>query len=253
MLPEALSDRTFDKNIVFQLKTVVILQSNYIPWKGYFDLIHDADEFIFYDEVKYTKNDWRNRNQIYSKNGLQWLSIPISKEAVKLKISEVEIPNSEWQELHFKTLWLTYKKAAYFHQLEPILTYLYQENNWNHLSELNHKSIEYISNWLGIESKLTNSADYPLQGDRVERLVNLLEHVKATRYISGPSAKDYLGKDELEMFNSKGIQVDFKSYSGYPEYNQLNSPFTHGVSILDMIANVPKEEIPNLIWGWRNE
>ncbi len=252
LLSEALSGCTFGKNIVFELKTVVILQSNYIPWKGYFDLIHDADEFIFYDEVKYTKNDWRNRNLIHTKNGLQWLSIPIHKEAVKLKISEVEIQNKDWQELHFKTLWLTYKKAPYFNQLEPVLEHFYHEREWQNLSELNQYTIRYLSNWLGLDCKLTNSSDYPLEGDRVLRLVNLLAHVKADKYISGPSAKDYLGPEELELFTSHGIEVTFKDYSGYTSYTQLNEPFTHGVSILDMIANVSKDQIPELIWGWRN-
>src|SRR4051812_8183445 len=104
---------------------VVILQSNYIPWKGYFDLINDADIFVFYDEVKYTKNDWRNRNKIYTKNGMQWLTIPIHKDAVKQKISEVEMPDNSWQELHHKSLEFGYKSAPYYKQLEPLLTELY--------------------------------------------------------------------------------------------------------------------------------
>ena len=98
---------------------VVVLQSDYVPWKGYFDLIHDADVLVYYDEVQYTKNDWRNRNRIYPKNGLQWLSIPIAKAAVKLKISEVELPASDWQKAHYKSLYYGYKRAPCFDQLEP--------------------------------------------------------------------------------------------------------------------------------------
>src|SRR3954469_16903743 len=96
---------------------VVVLQSNYVPWKGYFDLIHDADLFVFYDEVKYTKNDWRNRNKIFTTNGVQWLTIPISKDAVKQKISQVEIKDNGWQELHYKSLFFGYKSAPFFNQL----------------------------------------------------------------------------------------------------------------------------------------
>ena len=58
-------------------KKVAILQSNYIPWKGYFDIINLVDEFIIYDDCQYTKNDWRNRNRIKTCNGLQWLTIPV--------------------------------------------------------------------------------------------------------------------------------------------------------------------------------
>src|SRR6185436_12370323 len=98
----------------------VVLQSNYLPWRGYFDLIQNADVFVFYDEVQYTKNDWRNRNRICSKNGVQWLTIPISRDAVKLKISEVHLPDARWQEDHFQTLRHSYKPARFYEQIEPL-------------------------------------------------------------------------------------------------------------------------------------
>src|SRR5436305_3143233 len=99
----------------------VVLQSNYVPWKGYFDLIQNADVFVYYDEVQYTKNDWRNRNRICSKNGHHWLTIPVSRDAVKLKISEVPLPDSCWQLDHFKTLSHSYLPAPYFRQIQPLL------------------------------------------------------------------------------------------------------------------------------------
>jgi hypothetical protein len=70
--------------------------------------------------VQYTKNDWRNRNRIYTKNGLQWLTIPISADAVKLKISEVEIKDHNWQDLHYKTISLGYAKGAILSPVETI-------------------------------------------------------------------------------------------------------------------------------------
>src|SRR3569832_2375965 len=115
--------------------TVVILQSNYLPWKGYFDLIHDADAFVFYDEVKYTKNDWRNWFLFYSKNGIQWLTIPILKDAVKLKISEVRVDHREWQNLHFDTIYFAYKRAPYFSQVEMLFNDFYKIRTWLNLSE----------------------------------------------------------------------------------------------------------------------
>ena len=113
---------------------VVVLQSNYLPWRGYFDLIHDADLFVYYDEVQYTKNDWRNRNRICSKNGLQWLTIPIAKSAVKQKISEVALPDPRWQVDHFKSLYFSYKPAPCFHQLEPLLHEVYEQQQWTTLA-----------------------------------------------------------------------------------------------------------------------
>lgn len=230
---------------------VVILQSNYIPWKGYFDLIHDADVFVWYDEVQYTKNDWRNRNKLYSKNGLQWLTIPIAKDAVKQRISEVTFPDPRWQQDHFKSLYSCYKRAQHFAQLEPLLSQVYVDMKWDALSRVNRHLIETITRLLGIQTQFKDSKDFTLEGDRVRRLVNLLKQVGATEYISGPSAKDYMSGSE-NLFSDADIRLTWKDYSGYPSYPQLREPLEHGVTILDMLANLPLAEIPWHIWGWRH-
>lgn len=228
-------------------KKVVVLQSNYIPWKGYFDLINDADVFCFYDEVKYTKNDWRNRNKIHSKNGLHWLSIPIDKNAVKLKISEVKFRDHLWQEQHFNTLWLSYKKAPFFNQLEPFLLDFYKNKNWESLSEFNQYSIEKISDFIGISTIFVNSLDYDLKKDRVNRLITLVMDLGATEYISGPSAKVYL-KDFEYLFESNNIKISYKNYDDYPSYKQLSEPFENYVSIVDLLANIHQDQIQDYIW-----
>lgn len=229
---------------------VVVLQSNYFPWKGYFDLIHDADFFIFYDTAKYTKNDWRNRNRIYTANGLQWLTIPISADAVKLKINEVTFKDSNWQELHYKTLLYGYKKAPYFRQLDPLLNEILLDQKWTHLSMLNQFIIKKISQLLGLNTEFLYSENFNTDGATVERLVQLLKQANTTEYISGPSAKNYLtGKEHLFLENN--ILLTFKEYPVYPEYKQLSQPFRHDVSIIDLIANVSFEEIKNYIWDFR--
>ena len=81
------------------MKKVAVLQSNYIPWKGYFDIIHDVDLFIFHDDLQYTKNDWRNRNKIYTQNGLSWLSIPVGTNEHRL-ILDVKMNEKKWQKEH---------------------------------------------------------------------------------------------------------------------------------------------------------
>lgn len=217
---------------------VVILQSNYLPWKGYFDLIQNADVFIHYDEVQYTKNDWRNRNRVCSRNGCSWLTIPVSRESVKLKISEVLLPTTDWQAEHFKTLYHCYRPAPYFAQLEPLLHEIYQSRRWTYLSELNHFCAERIARLLGLETKFLDSRNFDLTGGRVERLVSLLRQVGATEYLSGPAAREYLAGSE-HLFTAAGIRLLFKSYAGYPEYPQLHSPFEHAVSVVDVLANVP--------------
>jgi hypothetical protein len=219
-----------------------IIQSNYIPWKGYFDIINDVDVFCFYDEVKYTKNDWRNRNKIYSKNGLHWITIPIPKDAVRLKISEVIITDKSWQEQHYKMLMTTYGGAPYFSQLEYFMNELFVKNKWENLSELNQFSIKLISEYIGIKTEFVNSKGYKLSGNRVERLINLVKDLGGSEYISGPSAKDYLQNFE-HLFEENNIKLTYKEYPVYPDYKQLRLPFEHFVSILDLIANIEQNEI----------
>lgn len=229
---------------------VVILQSNYIPWKGYFDLINDADLFVFYDEVQYTKNDWRNRNRIYTKNGLQWLTIPIGLEAVKQKISDVKISDHKWQLQHHKTISMGYARAPYKDQLESLLEEAYIHTQWEKLVDLNRFLTRRISSMIGIHTEFRDSKDFNLEGDRVERLINLLKQVGATEYISGPAAKDYLSSHE-HLFSKNNIHLTYKDYKGYPEYKQLSEPFENAVSIIDLIANVEINQIKNYIWKWR--
>jgi len=96
------------------MKKVAILQSNYIPWKGYFDLINQVDDFVIYDCVQYTKNDWRNRNQIKSKGGLQWLTIPVSVKSRSQLINETIVANNIWADKHLKSLIQTYSKSKFY-------------------------------------------------------------------------------------------------------------------------------------------
>ena len=227
---------------------VVILQSNYIPWKGYFDLINDADIFVYYDEVQYTKNDWRNRNKIYSVNAEQWLTIPIAKDAVKWKISEVEIADSSWQVLHHKSIYYAYKKAPYFSQIEPLINEVSLEMKRSSLIQLNRYLIEKIAQMIGITTTFVDSKSLNLSGDRVERLVDILVQLGATHYISGPSAKNYLSSSEL-LFNKNNIEIVYKDYSGYPQYKQMREPFIHSLSILDLLVNVKMDEVKDYIWN----
>ncbi|MBM4317606.1 MAG: WbqC family protein [Deltaproteobacteria bacterium] len=219
------------------MKKIAILQSNYIPWKGYFDLIAAVDEFILYDDVQFTKNDWRNRNKIKTPKGVEWLSVPVGKN-INRKIKEVELNNSQWQQNHWKTITSNYKRAPYFEEISTLFKPLYLEKSFVNLSELNRKLIEEICAFLGIKTKISDSSSYQLEGDKTERLVNLCTQTEATEYISGPAAQSYL---EVEKFNQHNIKVSWFEYGGYPEYPQLWGPFEHGVSILDLLFNCGPE------------
>jgi WbqC-like protein family len=229
------------------MNKVVILQSNYIPWKGYFDLIHDADTFIFYDDVQYTKNDWRNRNKIMMASGPKWLTIPTGTDANRL-ICEVMLEDSSWQAKHWESIRQSYRRAPFFKLYSPVFEDIYLSRKWTSLSELNQHMIRMISaDLLGIDVKFDDSRNYTLQGHRLERLLDLVTQSGATHYISGPAARSYI---DVPRFADIGVELEWKEYPDYPVYPQTSLPFEHGVSILDLLFNTGPQA-PDVIWGWR--
>jgi len=220
-------------------KKIAILQSNYVPWKGYFDLIRAVDEFVLYDEVQYTKNDWRNRNRIKTQAGVKWLSIPVRQERLEQKISETRVADSRWAAQHWKSIAGNYARAPHFNRYaEMVETWYSQAAACELLSDINALFIRAICATLGITTHITSSRDYELADDRVERLVGICKQASADTYLSGPAARGYL--DET-CFTEVGMHVEWMSYDGYPEYPQLFPPFEHGVTILDLLFNVGPE------------
>ncbi len=218
-------------------KKVAILQSNYIPWKGYFDLIAAVDEFILYDDMQYTKNDWRNRNKVKTNQGIGWLTVPVGK-CISRRIRDVEIPSGKWQSKHWKTIVQNYRSAAHFGEVSNIFEPLYIQRQYTHLSIVNRTLIEAICGYLGITTKISNSWDYKLISGKTERLADLCLQVGATKYISGPAAKGYINEN---IFDEYGVKLIWFDYDGYPKYPQLWGNFTHQVSILDLMFNCGQE------------
>jgi hypothetical protein len=219
------------------LKKVAILQSSYIPWKGYFDMIAAVDEFIIYDDMQFTKNDWRNRNKIKTPNGVEWLSVPVGQD-ISRRIRDVVIPDSRWQKKHWRTLEANYRRTPHFEEIAAWLAPLYLDENHINLSKLNRKLIETVCNYLGIKTKISNSWDYQLIEGKTERLLDLCKQADCYEYISGPAAKEYI---QEQYFEESGIKLTWFDYAGYSEYPQLWGEFIHGVTILDLLFNCGKE------------
>lgn len=219
-------------------KKIAILQSNYIPWKGYFDIIASVDEFIFYDEMQYTSRDWRNRNKIKTANGLKWLSIPVNNKGHQitgLKINEVKITDNSWVKSHWETIKVAYSKAPYYKEYKTIFEDLYLSClDEEFLCNVNYKFITAINNLLGITTKLSFDNDYGIIEGKTERLLDLVKKAQGTEYLSGPAAKDYI---QPEIFSNNKIKLSYMDYSNYPKYQQLYPPFEHGVTILDLLFN----------------
>ncbi|KTD69637.1 MULTISPECIES: WbqC family protein [Legionella] len=220
------------------MKKIAILQSNYIPWKGYFDMIASVDEFILYDDMQFTKNDWRNRNKIKTTNGVDWISVPVGQN-INRRIRDVELREDGWQKKHWKTLEYNYRRAPKYQEISSFLEPFYQKH-YTHLSVLNRQLIEAICDYLGITTKITNSWDYTLIDGKTERLVDLCLQAGANEYLSGPAAFDYIN---AQLFADQGIKLSWFDYKGYPEYPQLWGEFTHEVSILDLLFNCGKDSV----------
>lgn len=231
------------------MKSVVIVQSNYIPWKGYFDLINLADELILYDDVQYTKGDWRNRNRIKTRKGSMWLTIPVeNKGGHRQKIEDIQIADPKWSTRHWKVIIYNYAKARYFADCKEFFEELYLGNAERMLSRINHRFISAICGILGIQAKILWSTDYQSTGNKSERLLNLCKQAGATEYISGPTAQSYL---DVSMFNRERIKVSWMSYDNYLEYNQIYCPpFVHEVSILDLLMNEGAEGTKRHMQSW---
>lgn len=217
-------------------KKIAVVQSNYIPWKGYFDLIRSVDAFVLYDDVQYTRRDWRNRNKVKTAQGEHWLSIPVKQKGqVDQLINEVQVSDPNWAAAHWKTIERSYRRASCFAQMEAPIRALYEQAaDLTHLSAINHLFISGLCALLDIHTPLYRSEDLGSAQGRNERLIHLCLALGADEYLSGPAASHYL--DEA-AFAANGVAVSYMSYAGYPEYPQLYGDFQHALSVIDLLFN----------------
>lgn len=215
------------------MKNILITQSNYIPWKGYFDAIAKSDEFVIYDDMQYTKRDWRNRNIIRTANGNKWLTIPVEvKGKYFQKINETKVSDKNWNKDHWNTIKQNYSKSKYFADYKDFFEDLYLNIKSDYLTEINFHFISAICRILDIETTFHFSSDFILKEDRNERLLDICLKLNGTDYYSGPAAKSYMDES---IFAKAGVKVHYFDYSGYPQYSQLHNPFEHSVSVLDLL------------------
>jgi hypothetical protein len=218
------------------MKKVIITQSNYIPWKAYFESINMVDTFVVYDDMQYTKRDWRNRNQIKTHQGVQWLSIPVEvKGKFFQKINETIVSDKKWGGKHWEILKSNYSKAPFYKDYKDCFEAIYRNEELIYLTDINVTFIKTINKLLGITTEIIDSRDFVLLEGKTERLVDVCKKINATDYFTGPASKNYMDES---LFEQESISVHYFDYSGYPEYPQLFGEFTHAVSILDLIFNV---------------
>lgn len=217
------------------MKRIAIIQSSYIPWKGYFNIIRDADEFVFLDDVQYTRRDWRNRNLIKTLHGLKWLTIPVAvRGAFDILIKDVTTTDNDWRSQHWSLILQAYKRAKYFHLYREDFEALYLRETERNLSRINFSFIQLICTRMNIETPLRWSMEFNAPNGKSERLVHICKALNADEYLTGPSAKAYLDES---LFQRNGIKVRWANYQNYPVYTQSVPPFDHGISIIDLLFN----------------
>lgn len=224
---------------------VGIIQSNYIPWRGYFDIINEVDLFIFIDDILYSKGSWRNRNRIKTPKGSTWITVPVQQKSLsKTAIDQVSINKHDWQKDHHHQFCLYYESAPHFDKYRELLDEFYLGQKWCKLSAMNQFTIKRLSELLGVRTEFVNARDIGATGLKDDRVIQLLQHVGATDYLSGPAARQYI---EPEKYAAAGITIHWKKYD-YPEYPQLYPPFDGQVSILDLLFMADKAA-PQYIWS----
>lgn len=218
---------------------IAIIQSCYVPWRGFFDLISRCDEYVIFDRAQFVKRHWHNRNRIKAAAGPAWLTIPvISKGRYEQPIDEVEIAEP-WVEKHWRAIELAYRRAPFFGTLAPIVRGWYDRAAKEALlTEVNAIFLAEIVRLLGIGTRIVRDTAYAAGGTKTERLLAIVRAAGADRYLSGPSAKAYFDEP---VFANAGIAVEWMSYQGYVEYPQLYGTFEPAVSVLDLLFNVGPE------------
>jgi hypothetical protein len=227
------------------LKKVAIVQSSYIPWKGYFDLIRRVDEFILFDDVQYTRRDWRNRNRIKSPSGPLWLTIPVEVKGRYLQaIKDTKISDPRWNERHWRCIQGSYARAPYYGTYREEFEDLYRGCDATALSVINFRFLSRLCRLLSIDTRLTWSMDYTtVDANTTERLIALCQQAGATEYLSGPSARAYI---DQTLFEKAGIVLTYMDYDGYPEYAQLYPPFDHHTSVIDLLVHTGPQALAHM-------
>lgn len=217
------------------MKTIAILQSNYLPWRGYFDIIAAVDEFLIFDEVQFTRRDWRNRNRIMVQGKPHWLTIAVkTKGRFDVPINQVEVVDGSWAATHWRTIATAYGKAEHFPRYRAALEQGYEQaSRLTTLSAINELFLRLLMAFLDLPDRIGHASDVPRRAQTpTDRLVEICLARGADTYLSGPAARAYI---EPEKFERAGVVLRYADYSGYPSYDQRAPAFEPGVSMLDVL------------------
>lgn len=217
-------------------RCLVIMQPTFIPWAGYFNLIQQAEDFIFLDDVQLEKQSWQTRNRLIISGQSTWISLQIKHEALEQRILDTELLNrAHWCKKLERSFIHSYSKHPYFSDAFDVLKIIIDPSLTN-LTSLNVSVIRFIISNLGLSTKIHRTSELDIQGIRTERLASLCDQFKAKEYLSPKGAAEYLLADGFQ--NITKTQLRFQDFQPQP-YQQIGTrDFVSHLSILDVIANL---------------
>lgn len=209
-----------------------IMQPYFLPYIGYFQLLASVDQFIVYDNIKYTKKGWINRNRMLQGGRDEIFSLPLKKDSDSLDVVERELTADFNRDKLLNQFKSAYRRAPHFDQTFLLVEQIVRYEDTN-LFRFLHHSIVNTCVYLGIQTEIRISSDiaidHSLKGQ--DKVLALCEAVGATTYVNAIGGMDLYSK---EIFRERGI--DLKFIKSHPfEYEQLGNEFVPWLSIIDVL------------------
>ncbi len=219
---------------------ISIMQPGYLPWLGFFELIYNSDIFVLFDDVQYTKKDWRNRNRIRTSNGWIWLTVPVLTKGNRLqRICQARVNNStNWPQKHLKAIEINYKKAKYFDQYFTGLVKIFN-SKWDYLVDLDIEIIKWVTGSLGIDKRILKSSELNIMVDGQEKIIEICKILGSNELYDSKAAALLLNEED---FMRKGIKIIFQNYE-HPVYEQVYKPFMPYMSVVDLLFNCGEKSL----------
>jgi hypothetical protein len=218
------------------MTTAVIMQPTYLPWIGYFDLMDQADIFVFLDDAQFSKQSWHHRNRIRTSKGLEWLTVPIRRTGRSpLLISAAEIAvETGYARKCVRAIEVNYCRTPFFDRYFPQLSDIHLAGK-ERLADLTVSLVKYLAAALGISTAITMNSEIGGEGRRSDLMADICCRVGADRCLQAAGSAPYLAK-ELDREGQAGVQLSFHQFD-HPKYHQVHSPFLPFASAIDLLFN----------------
>ena len=212
------------------------MQPTFMPWLGYFNLIAKSKVFVFLDDVEYSKGSWHNRNFLFVNNKPLRITIPVVKCSNSTLLNQTEINYDALNIEKLNRLFIqNYNKSKYFYLLEEFSNNLLNRKFLT-LSDLNINWIEKITKILGLQNTFIKSSDLDIPAcDKVKRISDILNKVKATAYLSPSGAHGYLQDGRFNEIIKQPVK--FNHYTCNYSLQKIKQVDKVNLSILSLLMD----------------